>query len=113
MITRRIAVALLASLLVPAARADCALTFGRFCVFDPANVLIEGEASWQISGDFTYTLAAQTYRGSIGRLAVSVDVPIRSHFTVRYGIEHRSYIETNRDRGEERGFVGFQWRPFR
>lgn len=58
------------------------------------------------------TLAAQTYRGSIGRLAVSVDVPIRSHFTVRYGIEHRSYIETNRDRGEERGLVGFSWRPF-
>lgn len=82
-------------------------------LIDPKAFTIEAESSRQVSGKLVYMLSTnKPYHGSVGRLAIVMDSSITKHLNVRYGIEHRSYIDTG-DRGEERAIVGFTWKPFR
>lgn len=79
---------------------------------DPRGLAIEADSSWQASGDFSYRdKFGRPYDGPIGRLAVSMNTQITKEITLRYGIEHRSYLLID-DRGEERATVGITWRPF-
>ena len=81
-------------------------------IFARENVVVEGDASWQVAGQVRYILHDATYSGSIGRLALYVEVPVHPRFQFHYGIEHRSLIETGGDRGEERAIAGFKWQPW-
>ena len=84
------------------------------CIFDPANLSIEAEASRQTSGDFTYRVEGIEYpNATVGRLAIQMDAPLGAGVTLRYGWEHLSLIDTDRDRGQERLFLGLVWRPFK
>jgi hypothetical protein len=84
-----------------------------FCAFDPSQLEVIGTASSQVAGSFDYQAQGKNYSGStVGRLAVEVTAPVTRGFSIRYGIEHMSLLETHHDRGEERAFVGFVWRPF-
>lgn len=83
-------------------------------LFDPAGLTFEADTSWQASGDFTYhDRFGRPYDGAIGRAAITMDIPLTNEFQLRYGIEHRSYLQDNGDRGEERAIAGLTWRPFR
>lgn len=82
------------------------------CLFTPANLTVDASASWAAFGMHDYRLAGEHYGGSIGRVSIDMRVPITQTITLRYGLEHTSYIETNRDRGEERAVLGLTWRPF-
>lgn len=92
---------------------NCLITLFGLCLFDPVGIALEGDMSWAAGGMHDYSLESRRYDGTIGRIALAVDVPATATITLRYGLEHRSYIETARDRGEERAFIGLVWRPFR
>lgn len=92
---------------------ECWIHLFSLCVFDPSNVVLEGDVSRQIGGDFAYHSGAQNYGGgTLGRLSVYDVVPISKHWTVTYGITHESLLDTRSDPGQERFSVGFVWRPF-
>lgn len=78
------------------------------------NVSVQADVSSQVSGDFDYEYAGINYHGGrVGRVAVILEQPVSGSITYRVGIEHRSLIDTTKDRGEERAIAGFTWRPFR
>lgn len=80
---------------------------------DPRGLAIEADSSWQTSGDLAYRgKFLSLYEGPIGRLAVSMNAQVTEEITLRYGVEHRSYLLED-DRGEELAAVGLTWRPFR
>lgn len=83
------------------------------CLIEPANLTLDAAASWGVAGKHDYRLMSEHYGGPIGRVTVGMSVHIASGVAFEYGIEHASYIDTNRDRGEERVYLGFTWRPFR
>jgi hypothetical protein len=84
-----------------------------FCAFDPSQLEVSAHASSQIAGSFDYHAQQKNFAGSIvGRIAIEVTAPVTRGFSIRYGVEHMSLLETHHDRGEERAFVGFVWRPF-
>lgn len=83
-------------------------------ILDPANLTIEAESSWQAFGNTNYLdRHGRPYNGALGRAAIVMDAPLSREVTLRYGLEHRSYIEDFGDRGEERAIVGLTWKPFR
>jgi hypothetical protein len=49
--------------------------------------------------------------GILGRVSMTMTVPVSRRFEIRYGLEHTSLIETTADRGQERVSLGFVWRP--
>lgn len=92
---------------------NCLLALFAACLFDPSHLSIEAGSHWQVGGQFSYYLAEGTYQGAIGELKISMDVPVTSTLEIRYGLVHRSYLETNSDRGDESAFLGLTWKPFR
>ena len=83
------------------------------CLADPVNLTVVADASVQTSGNFTYWDGHRSFGGGhLGRIAIQMDAPITRAFTLRYGIEHTSLLDTDHDRGQERAFIGFRWRPF-
>jgi hypothetical protein len=91
---------------------ECLFAVLQLCLFDPSAVTVIGDMSWQVSGGSRYLIGSDRYTGSLGRLEVMVTVPVSRELSLRYGLEHRSYVETDRDRGEERAVLGFIWKPF-
>lgn len=87
------------------------------CVFDPSQVSLRGEVSSRIDGQIDYyqQIEGQQARpigSAFGRLELGIEVPLSRCFLLRYGVEHTSAISYG-DRGQERAFVGFEWRPFK
>lgn len=82
---------------------------------DPSALTIEVDSSWQAGGKFTHwELHGDHYEahaGTLGRIAVVMDAPVKKGVNLRYGIEHRSLIRVD-DRGEERIVLGVTWKPF-
>jgi hypothetical protein len=77
------------------------------------NVSIEADVSTQIAGDEDYTYAGVNYHGGhLGRVAIALDQPLSRSISYRLGLEHASLLDTSHDRGEERAWAGFVWRPF-
>lgn len=96
----------------------CLIPILSVCLLDPSNIVLEGQMSGQVSGGVQYSVGGpqsgyHLVTGPVGRAALSVVVPIDDWFELSYGIEHRSIISTAQDRGEERAFVGFYWRPWK
>jgi hypothetical protein len=111
---KRALLLILVSSFVAPAYADCAARFGRFCVFDPEHVVLEGDVSCQVGGEFEFTQKfGRPYRGVHGRVSLTIDRPISRNVELRFGLEHRSYLETTSDGGLNIALVGLSWRPFR
>jgi len=92
---------------------DCVLAVLQLCLFDPSAITVSGDLGWQTSQGVKYRMDDGTYyTGAIGRLDVTVTVPVTRELSFHYGWEHRSLVETSRDRGEERAVLGFTWKPF-
>lgn len=95
---------------------NCWIILFHLCVFDPSSVYLTGDLSTQISGRWdqstTHEGITRKTAGAFGRLELGIDVPLSRELVLRYGIEHISNVATG-DRGEERAFIGFTWRPFR
>lgn len=101
----------LAILLACVLASGCAVTKK---LTDPAALTFEADSTWQTSGKFTHWIDSQRrYTGSIGRAAILMEVDLTKSIELRYGIEHRSFIEYTGDRGEERALMGIKWKPFR
>lgn len=93
---------------------NCWIHLFSVCLFDPSNVSINADISAQVAGDFVYHVDAREYGGGlVGRIAITDAVPLTRTVTLTYGIEHQSLLNTRSDRGQERAFVGFIWRPFK
>lgn len=84
-----------------------------FCLSDPAALNLYADASMQSSGDFRYVDHGVNYRGGqVGRIGIEMQSSSIYGFRLRYGYEHSSLLNTNADRGQERIFFGFTYRPF-
>lgn len=96
---------------------NCWVMLLHVCLFDPSQAYVRGDLSTQIDGSWgqwvdTPSGGVRKTDSAFGRLELGVEVPLSRSFMFRYGAEHTSKI-TNGDRGEERAFIGFEWRPFR
>jgi hypothetical protein len=89
----------------------CLLPIVALCLFQPSELTIEADASWSLGRSYYY-VADRPYEGSIGRISLTMPVVVSERLQFHYGLEHRSMIETDADRGEERAVLGFTWRPF-
>lgn len=94
---------------------DCLIHLAAsLCLLSPTELALRIDASAQISGDFIYSTTDRSYRGNghVGR--IQIDMPLMSYhnFTLFGGIEHMSLLDTAHDRGQERAYIGFSWRPF-
>lgn len=82
-----------------------------FCL---ANLYVTGEISQPVQEYKNYEGAAwctdHWCSGPIGELTIGMLVPISPEVTVTYGVTHESYIMES-DRGQERFFFSFTWRP--
>jgi hypothetical protein len=95
-------------------RMSCLLPLiaNAICLFQPSELRLQADASTAISGGFHYYVNGRDFgTGLVGRVSLSMDVPVSRRFTVRYGVLHQSLLDTDEDRGSERAFVGFVWRP--
>jgi hypothetical protein len=87
------------------------LVFG-VCLANPSELQITADASIQAAGSYHYYVGGRDVgTGTLGRVQLAMNVPV-GRFSFRYGIEHTSLIETTADRGQERIFAGFTYRPF-
>lgn len=96
---------------------NCWLTLFHLCVFDPSSVYVAGDVSTQLAGNFGYVLEHSDHtwhitHPTVGHLELGVDVELTRSLALRYGIAHESVIGLG-DRGQERAFIGFTWRPFK
>lgn len=83
------------------------------CLASPENLSLSAEASRQVSGNFTYYVDGRNYGGAtIGETRILMDVPVSRSVMFQYGWLHRSLMNTNGDRGEERAVMQITWRPF-
>ncbi|HZR03393.1 MAG TPA: hypothetical protein VFA81_09505 [Burkholderiales bacterium] len=78
-----------------------------------STLTIEADTSTQLAGDFRYVGTTGDYHGGhIGRVAISVEPRLTDSVTATLGIEHTSLLDTGRDRGQERAYMGLRWTPF-
>jgi hypothetical protein len=83
------------------------------CLANPSELRLESHASFQVDGSYHYYVDGRDVgTGIVGTLSLSMDVPVTRAFTVRYGVAHQSLIGVSNDRGQERAYLGFTWRPF-
>lgn len=88
------------------------LIFG-VCLVDPSSLTLVGQASSQVAGDFQYANGGRSFGGAhVGRAAIQLETQLSSTIKLTYGFEHMSLLDTDEDRGQERFFMGFEWRPF-
>lgn len=93
---------------------NCWVHLFSVCLFDPSNVALEANVSAQLAGDFAYHSGSREYGGAtVARIGIYDAVPISKHWTITYGVEHESLLNTRSDRGQERVSIGFTWQPFR
>ena len=84
------------------------------CLLDPSHIELHADASRQVGGDFVYRSGARSYGGAtIGLLELTAGGSLTRSISISYGLRHTSLLDTRSDRGEQRAFVGFTWRPFR
>ena len=94
---------------------DCLMHLAAsLCLLSPTQLTLRADVSTQVAGNFVYYSEDRSYSGGghIGR--IQLDMPLMSYhnFTLLGGIEHTSLLNTAHDRGQERAYIGFSWRPF-
>lgn len=92
---------------------ECAFLVLQLCLFDPANLSLEGDISWKVGGNRTFTVRGEPYTGAHGRIALNVEVPLSERISLSYGYEHRSFVESGLDDGAEFFVLELTWKPFR
>lgn len=94
---------------------SCVLTFAAnaICLLSPTELTLRADASTQIAGDFSYRIDGRDYGGgTVGRIALDLPLARFRGWTLAGGIIHESLLDTTGDRGQERIYLGLQWRPF-
>jgi hypothetical protein len=101
---------------------SCLVKFVSLCVFDPSAVYVTAGLEAQLTniepvrvvGCYeTAYCTRPAYSGPIGTLKLGVSTQLTKQFALDYGVEHRSFTNTNLDKGQELAFVSLTWRPFR
>jgi hypothetical protein len=78
-----------------------------------STLTIEADLSQHISGQWDVQRGSENISNKpLGRVAVAFEPRVTDEITASIGIEHRSFPTIKDDRGDERAFVGFVWRPF-
>jgi hypothetical protein len=88
-----------------------ALLLVLFAPAAQAEVFLEAEVGWQVSGDFQRLLVigGQAYNKSLGRIALVYERPVTRRVDLRLALEHHSFLQAH-DRGEEIARVGVRIR---
>lgn len=101
---------------------DCLINLLTVCLFNPSGIYMTAGLEFQMTNrdpvrvERCYEVAYCTrpaYSGPIGTLKLGMASAITERLTLDYGLEHRSYTDTNRDRGQEFAYLNVTWRPFR
>ena len=94
---------------------DCAVLVLKLCLFDPGNLYLEADTTWQVGGNY----ASWSDDGMVdltdtgrSRITLGLFMPVGRQLAFNLECSHFSYIQLD-DRGEERCGVGFAWRPFK
>lgn len=96
----------------------CWVMLFHVCLVDPSTAYLRADVSTKVAGEWAYRYRPEggadfkTAPVLVGRLELGLQIALPHGWQMSYGIEHRSNIYTA-DRGEERVFVGLEWRPFR
>lgn len=93
---------------------DCLLHLAAsLCLLSPTELTLRADISRQVSGVMEYRIDGRSYGGGhVGR--VQLDMPLVTYrgFRIVGGYEHESLVDTRRDRGQERVFLGISYRVF-
>lgn len=102
---------------------DCLIHLLAVCVFDPSNVYMKAGIENQFHDGDRIKLAQSCYGtaycvrdtpdGPHGTLKLGVSMELTRTLALDYGVAHRSYVEYNRDHGQEFAFAELTWHPFR
>lgn len=102
---------------------NCLIHLLAVCVFDPTGVYLTAGVSSQVHDGDKIRYAQQCYNtawcvrdkppGPVGTLKLGVSAELVRGLVLDYGLEHRSFVDTNRDNGQEFAFVSLTWKPFR
>ncbi len=100
----------------------CLLALTLSCLFDPANVYVAAGLDMQTTNRDNVRLVncyetaycvRPAFSGPIGTLRLGMEVRLTNGVTIDLGLSHRSYVNTNLDRGQESVYASLTWRPFR
>lgn len=93
------------------------------CLFQPSNLYVTAGLEAELNHPSDERIARPCYHtgwcmkprnsGAVGTLRIGMAAEITDSITLDYGLEHRSLVNTNRDRGQESAYVSVTWRPFR
>jgi hypothetical protein len=74
---------------------------------------VRADLSTQVAGNWSQSLNGRDITDRpLASLSLAFEPQLTQTVSAALGVEHRSYPGTGADRGEERVFVGFTWRPF-
>lgn len=92
---------------------NCLLNLLSICLLDPSNVYVRAEMSFQLQKPQMEGRWCQTRwcNGPMGTLRIGSTIQITRTLEADYGFLHTSFINTNRDRGEESAYLSLTWRP--
>lgn len=83
------------------------------CLLSPQNLSLEATAASKVAGHYRTVIDGHTMENAVwGRFALKMTPQLTENLSLLYGVEHISVVN-NTDRGEERVFAGFVWKPFR
>lgn len=92
---------------------SCLLLLVGACLFDPSQISLRADVSYQTSGDLYHRIGNKDYGGGhVGRVELDVPVILGRHFTLNAFVLHQSLVDTRADRGEERAGLQLVYRPF-
>lgn len=95
----------------------CLIPLAALCLFASEDISLYADASFETSGKGYAIFDEGRYhpvgQGHQGRIGIAIEPRLTSEVQLRLGWEHTSLLDTDRDRGRERLYIGFTWRPFR
>lgn len=93
---------------------DCLLQIAAaLCILSPSQLTLRADISTQVGGDFAYNVSGTSYGGGhVGRIQLDLPLVTYRGFRLVGGFEHTSLVDTRRDRGQERAYLGFTYRIF-
>lgn len=93
---------------------SCSLAIVTLCLLNPSYTEVRADVSSKVGGDFRYWSGGERINNAhVGVIELRLAGDLTSTIQLHYGVRHVSILNTRSDRGEERAFVGFTWRPFR
>lgn len=91
---------------------NCLINLVSFCLLDPSNLTFSADVSLEIAERFHYTVNGRDVgTGKLATFRIEMPVYVNKKLGFVYGVEHISLLGIN-DRGQERVYVGFAWKPY-